>query len=139
MIEEAAKPAEECWYFVDESGDVVFYDRRGNLIVGQGGCSPILTLGFVETMDPKPIRRALTDLRAQIAADKYLQAIPSIEKTNRAFHAKDDAPEVRYLVYQCLSKLDFRAQFVVDATESILLNGECAYAKFISLWRSGKG
>ena len=87
------------WYFVDETGDPVFYDHRGNLIVGQEGCSPILGLGFVETTAPVPIRRALAELHSQISADKYLQAIPSIQKTNRAFHAKDDTPEVRYLVY----------------------------------------
>jgi hypothetical protein len=70
-------------------------------------------LGSIETTDPAPIRRALAELHSQIAADSYLQAVPSIEKTNRAFHAKDDAPEVRYLVYQCLSRLEFKAQFVV--------------------------
>ncbi len=108
------KPVEgEHWYFVDETGDPVFYDHRGNLLIGQEGCSPILALGFIETNDPTPIRRALADLHQQIAADKYLQSISSIQKTNRAFHAKDDAPEVRYLVYQTLARLDFKAQFVV--------------------------
>ena len=38
------------WFFVDESGDPAFYDRKGNLIAGQAGCSPILLLGFVETL-----------------------------------------------------------------------------------------
>jgi hypothetical protein len=108
------KPAEgKNWYFVDETGDPVFYDHRGNLIVGQEGCSPILALGFIETTDPVPIRHALAELHTQIVADKYLQVIPSIQKTNRAFHAKDDAPEVRYLVYQCLAGSEFKAQFVV--------------------------
>ena len=108
------KPIEgQNWYSVDETGDPVFYDRRGNLIVGQEGCSPILGLGFIETTDPAPIRRALAELHVHIAADKYLQAIPSIQKTNRAFHAKDDAPEVRFLVYQCLARLEFKAQFVI--------------------------
>ncbi|OIO91283.1 MAG: hypothetical protein AUJ92_16835 [Armatimonadetes bacterium CG2_30_59_28] len=101
------------WYFVDETGDPVFYDRHGNLIVGQEGGSPILTLGFIETSDPGAIRQALAELHGQIRADRYLQSISSIEKTNRAFHAKDDAPEVRYLVYQTLARLDFKAQFVV--------------------------
>jgi hypothetical protein len=103
----------ETWYFVDETGDPVFYDGRGNLIVGQEGCSPILGLSFVETTDPGAIRSALANLHSQIASDKYLQAIPSIWKTNRAFHAKDDAPEVRYLVYQRIAQLNFKAQIVV--------------------------
>jgi len=101
------------WYFVDETGDPVFYDKHGNLIVGKEGCSPILGLGFIETDNPNLLRKALANLHNQIAKDKYLQSIPSIQKTNRAFHAKDDAPEVRYLVYQLLADLDFKAQFVV--------------------------
>jgi hypothetical protein len=68
------------WYFVDESGDPTFYDRRGNLIVGQEGCSPIFILGFVETVDPHSIRVALQNLHAQIAAKEYLKEIPSIKK-----------------------------------------------------------
>jgi hypothetical protein len=101
------------WYFVDESGDPTFYDRDGNLIVGQGGCAPILLLGFIETADPVPIRRALADLHAQIAADEYLRGIPSMSKTNVAFHAKDDVAEVRQAVFKRLRELDFKAQFVV--------------------------
>ncbi len=103
----------ENWYFVDETGDPVFYDARGNLIVGTEGCSLILGLGFVETDQPSIIRQAIAELHQQVASDKYLQSIPSISKTNRAFHAKDDAPEVRYLVYQALSKLNFKSQFVI--------------------------
>lgn len=60
----------EHWYFVDETGDPVFYDKRGNLIVGQEGCSPIFGLGFIETGDPAAIRSALKDLHLQIAADE---------------------------------------------------------------------
>lgn len=108
------KPIEgEHWYFVDETGDPVFYDEHGNLIVGTEGCSLILGIGFIETDQPSEIRRAIAELHAQIAEDKYLQSIPSISKTNRAFHAKDDSPEVRYLVYQTIAKLNFKAQIVV--------------------------
>lgn len=55
----------------------------------------------------------MNDLHAKIAADKYLSEIPSIGKTNRAFHAKDDSPEVRYLVYQTIADLNFKAQIVI--------------------------
>jgi len=108
------KPIEgEHWYFVDESGDPTFYDRHGNLIVGQEGCSPILILGFVETSDPRSIRAALNDLHARIAATEYLKEVPSIKKSNVSFHAKDDCPEVRQAVFETLRPLDFKAQFVV--------------------------
>lgn len=108
------KPIEgEHWYFVDESGDPTFYDGLGNLIVGQEGCSPILILGFVETPDPHSLRIALNDLHVQLAANEYLADIPSMKKTNIAFHAKDDCPEVRQAVFTLLRSLDYKAQFVV--------------------------
>lgn len=103
----------EHWYFVDESGDPTFYDARGNLIVGQEGCSPVFLLGFVETSDPHSIRLALNGLHAKIATNEYLRDIPSMKKTNVAFHAKDDIPEVRQSVFETLRALDFKAQFVV--------------------------
>ncbi len=105
--------ADTNYFFVDESGDPTFYDRRGNLIVGQEGCSPILILGFVETPDPSAMRCALADLHAAIAADEYLRDVPSISQTNLAFHAKDDVPEVRQSVFKRIRNLEFKAQFVV--------------------------
>ena len=103
----------ENWFFVDESGDPTFYDRRGNLIVGQEGCSPILLLGFIETEDPVRIRQALLDLRYEIVNDPYFQGVPSLEKTRVAFHAKDDLPEIRYRVFKLLATLQFKTQIIV--------------------------
>ncbi|MFZ0547528.1 MAG: DUF3800 domain-containing protein [Candidatus Promineifilaceae bacterium] len=103
----------EDWFFVDESGDPTFYDRQGNLIVGQEGCSPILLLGFIETADPSSIRTALLHLQKEIVNDPYFAGVPSLTKTEIAFHAKDDLPEIRYRVYKLLATLDFRAQFIV--------------------------
>lgn len=101
------------WFFVDESGDPTFYDRKGNLIVGQPGCSPILILGLIETQNPDPIRQAIQELQQEIIHDPYFQDFASIKKTAIAFHAKDDVPEIRYRVFKLLATLDFRAQFVV--------------------------
>ena len=101
------------WFFVDESGDPTFYDRRGNLIVRQGGCSPILILGFIETQNPPAIRRAILELQQEVISDSYFQEFPSLKKTAIAFHAKDDVSEIRYRVYKLLASLEFRAQFIV--------------------------
>jgi hypothetical protein len=101
------------WFFVDESGDPTFYDRAGNLIVGQPGCSPILILGLVETQNPRAMRSAIVRLQNELVHDPYFQDFPSIVKTARAFHAKDDVPEIRYRVFKLLASLDFKAQFVV--------------------------
>ncbi len=101
------------WFFVDESGDPQFYSRRGKLIIGQNGCSPILILGFIKTRDPQPIRAAITDLRREILDDPYLRGLPSLSSPEYIFHAKDDVPEVRYRLYQLIASLDFSAQVIV--------------------------
>jgi hypothetical protein len=101
------------WFFVDESGDPTFYDRKGNLIVGQSGCSPILILGFIETQNPDAIRQAVLTLQQEVIKDPYFWDFPSIQKTAIAFHAKDDVPEIRYRFLKLISDLDFHAQFIV--------------------------
>ncbi len=75
------------YYFVDESGDPCFYDRRGNYIVGKEGCSKILMLGFIKAEEPKHIRKALKETRNKILNDPYLKDIPSLQKSSKFFHA----------------------------------------------------
>lgn len=101
------------YFFVDEAGDPTFYDRHGNLIVGQEGCSPVLIVGFIETQNPQALRRSVLTLQQEIVTDPYFQSFPSLQKTAIAFHAKNDAPEVRYRFFKLLATLDFKAQFVV--------------------------
>jgi hypothetical protein len=103
----------DSYFFVDESGDSTFYDARGKLIVGEEGCSPILILGFIETQKPHEIRQAVLRAQRSIISDTYLLKVPSISKTTIALHAKDDAPEVRYLFYREKKSLPFKAQFIV--------------------------
>jgi hypothetical protein len=101
------------YYFVDESGDPTFYDRHGDLIVGQQGCSPLLILGFIRTNDPVPLRKALNEVKEEIQKDSYLKGIPSMDGTLLAFHAKNDVPEVREKVFKKIAQLDFKTQFVI--------------------------
>lgn len=101
------------YFFVDESGDPTFYDRRGNLIVGQDGCSPLLILGMIEVNDPASMRNKINQLQSRIINDPYLVGIPSIQKTKNAFHAKNDVPEVRYQFFKLLTEFDFKAYFIV--------------------------
>lgn len=101
------------YFFVDESGDPTFYDRRGKLILGNEGTSKILILGFIKTEDPKSIRQAIYALQKQLSTDKYLQGIPSLKKSLLSFHAKDDSPEIRQAVYKTIINLDFSAELIV--------------------------
>ncbi len=101
------------YFFVDESGDPTFYDRYGKLIVGNEGISKILVLGFIKTEDPKSIRQTFTDLQNRLSKDKYLQGIPSLQKSLLAFHAKDDSAEVKQAVYKTIISLNFSAELIV--------------------------
>ena len=120
------KPAEKTktnYFFVDESGDPNFYDSKGNLIVGEEGCSKILLLGFIKSQNPELIRKRLAAVRHEISNDTYLASIPSISKSIRAFHAKDDCPEVREKIFKAIVPMEFKAEFVVARKiESVFRN-----------------
>lgn len=110
------------WFFVDESGDATFYDKKGNLIVGKAGCSPHFILGFIETQDPHALRMTLSELRRNIANEPSFSKIHSLDRSLQAFHAKDDHPTIRDLVFSKLPGMDFRAEFIV--IRKIGLEGE---------------
>ena len=111
------------YFFVDESGDTIFYDRKGNWIVGnENGSSKILLMGFIRTTEPEFLRKKLNELRAVLINDDYLKDIPSMEKTAVAFHAKDDCPEVRYHVFKLLKDLPFSCNIVVARKSEKIFN-----------------
>ena len=99
-------------FYVDESGDATFFDRRKKLVIGKEGCSQHLMLGYVRTEEPQLVRRALAELRGRLAEDPLFNQIPSFKKTARMFHAKDDSPEVRAEVFKLLRTLPVKAQFI---------------------------
>ena len=102
------------YFFVDESGDTTFYNRKGEWIVGkETGASPILIMGFIRTTEPEFLRKKLNELKNEIVNDLYLRDIPSMKKTKISFHAKDDCPEVRYKVFTLLKDLPFYCNIVV--------------------------
>jgi nicotinamide mononucleotide adenylyltransferase len=109
------KKAEEKprWFFVDEAGDPVFYGKGKRIIVGSDGCSRTFSVGFIRTYDPQSLRSKLADVRLEVLNERYFAAIPSVQKSLRAFHAKDDCPEVRKLVFTALEKMDFGVQVIV--------------------------
>ncbi len=122
---------EKAYYFVDEAGNPAFYNRRGEFIVGKEGCSKILMLGFVETDEPKAIRKELEKIRNKIKNNPYLKDVPSLKKSLIHFHATDDCAEVRQEVYKCISSLNFKSQFVVARKiEGVFRKYDCNENKF---------
>ncbi len=107
---------EHRFFYVDETEDPSFYGKGKKLIVRNEGCSRTFGVGFLRTANPETIRERLARLRTEIAADRPTvtsRTFPSIQKTLRAFHGKDDCTEVRKLVFGCLDELNFSVQIVI--------------------------
>ena len=100
------------YFFVDESGDPVFYNKYGKNIVGTDGCSKLLILGFVLTSNPSELRQKIEQLRKEIINDKYLSGIPSLKQTKKYFHANSDCPEVREKFFKLIETLNFKSEFI---------------------------
>lgn len=115
---------EEQYFFVDEAGDPVFYNKYGKYIVGQEGCSKILLLGFVRTTDPELLRKEILKLKKEVVEDPFYKDIPSLRKTAVSFHAKDDVPEIRERVYKKIIDLDFKAEFIVARKKERMFNNK---------------
>lgn len=97
-------------YFVDEAGDLSFFDRRGRLLVGNEGVSKCFVVGAALIHDPADLGKRLAVLRSTLLADPYFAGVPSmlpdVSKTALLFHAKDDAAEVRREVMRALRDAD---------------------------------
>lgn len=124
------KPKPETnWFFVDESGDTAFYNRRGEMIVDLSPSSSLFILGFIETTQPVAIRRSLAELRDLIRDNPNFTNIPSLRKTLIAFHAKDDHPEIRKLVFQAIKDMSFKSQFIVVRKKQIVREFDVRYRR----------
>ncbi|WP_295392575.1 hypothetical protein [uncultured Thiodictyon sp.] len=66
-------------YFVDEAGDPTLFNTKGQLIVGNEGCSRYFILGKLEIDDPKGLSAQLVTLRQDLLADPYFRAVPSMQ------------------------------------------------------------
>ena len=127
-------------YFVDESGTPEIFDKWGNVIVGEPGCSKFFFLGFLDVKDPKTLRSDIRDLRKKVVKDPYFGNIPSMQpgskKTYYSFHAKDDIQEIRREVFRLLESYDDlcfiavvkdKLKVVQYATERKIENSEYNY------------
>lgn len=100
-------------FYVDEAGDLTFFDRAGRTIIGQRGVSNVFMVGAAYLPNPQFAHELLEELRTELLADEYFQGVPSMQpsagKTAIAFHAAKDLPEVRRDVMgrlrQCKAKV----------------------------------
>jgi hypothetical protein len=111
-------------YFVDEAGDPNLFNRRKQIVVGVEGASRYFSLGALDVVDPDGLSADLTRLRAAILADPYFAGVPSLDpasrKTALAFHAKDDLPEIRKLVFDLLLRHPVKFYAVVRDKHAVV-------------------
>lgn len=108
----------KCYYFVDESGDPNFFNKHGKNLLLSGDSSPIFIGGYLETDDMNSIHKLMNEVREEIINDEYLSDIPSIKKSIKHFHAKDDCPEVREKVFKAINKMDIKVHVIVARKNS---------------------
>ncbi len=114
---------EEHFYFVDESGDGVLFDRKGRPLFLAPGNLQHFILGMVDLKDERALHHELEQLRQDILRDKYYAGVPSLQpssnKTACFFHAKDDIPEVRREVFRIIMRHDFKFFAVIKSMKSV--------------------
>lgn len=104
--------------FLDEAGDTTFFGKGKQLIVGREGVSLAFTMGMVKINRPLPdVRAEVSALRRSVEQDEYLNVIPSVRKRMERggffFHACDDTPEVRQLLFRYIKTLDCSLEAVM--------------------------
>lgn len=99
--------------FVDESGDPIFFNKKGKDLVSSGDASPVFIVGYLEIEDPGMISKILNKLKEEIRNDEYLKSIPSVSKSLLHFHAKDDCPEIREKIYKAVKEIELKTFVIV--------------------------
>ena len=107
--------------FLDESGDTTFFGKGHRDIIGQQGVSVTFGIGMLKVKAPMDsVRRKVVELQAQVEQDDYLNVIPSVQRKTAQggffFHATDDPPEVREIMYKLIRTVDCSFEMVVART-----------------------
>jgi hypothetical protein len=109
-------------YFVDESGDLAFFNKRGKpLSLGENSASRFFLLGAVRIDDDMAtVSDRFESLRRELLVNPFCKHIPSIKETAAEFHAKNDSAIVKNEVFKLLSGLKAEVQVLVRRKELIL-------------------
>jgi hypothetical protein len=110
-------------YYMDEAGDSVLFGSMGRDRLSDPEAPRFFMLGMVRCGDDVDVARRLAELRGSLQSNPLYSTIPSLrpeaQKTSRAFHAKDDHPEIRSKVFELLVTLDFRFYAVVKSMHAV--------------------
>ncbi|MFB2771427.1 DUF3800 domain-containing protein [Pelatocladus sp. BLCC-F211] len=99
-------------YFVDEAGDLTFFNKKGKIIIGEPGTSKFFMVGVAQVCQPDKVIRELAELRTQLCNEPRFKDIssmqPSAKKTAITFHAKDDHHDVRLEVFKLMQTFEVK-------------------------------
>ncbi len=112
MADLGNKEEEVPTFYVDEAGDGVLFGPKGRDRLLDPNAPQFFMLGMVRCANDDEMSERLSLLRSELQANPLYATIPSMRpearKTARAFHAKDDHPEIRAKVFELLLEMDFR-------------------------------
>jgi Protein of unknown function (DUF3800) len=124
-------------HFIDEAGDLSLFNKRKQVVLGKEGVSNYFMVGAAFVADPEDLDRQMASLRDNILHDPLLNRVPSLDparkKTAMAFHAKDDAPEVRYKVFSLLAAFDVQVFAVIRTKQALLEEARLLFRRGIRL------
>lgn len=128
------EPACKQYYYVDESGDLTLFDRKGRCLVGTEGVSAYFMIGTICIQNPESVCQQLESLRNTLLSDPYFAGVPSMQKnsgkTALFFHAKNDLPEVRRDVFKALCGMDIKAQVIIRRKMALAQEAKRLYSSF---------
>ncbi|MEH2013844.1 DUF3800 domain-containing protein [Nostoc sp.] len=118
-------------YFVDEAGDLTFFDKKGRIIVGQPGSSKFFMVGIAQICQPEQVILELAELRTQLCNDPRFKDIPSMQpsakKTAITFHAKDDHHDVRLEVFKLMQTFEVKIFVAIRCKAELALATQKTY------------
>jgi len=110
-------------YHVDEAGDGVLFGPKGRDRLQDADANQFFMLGMVSCAYDAKVAAQLTLLRSTLLSQPLYAGIPSMQpaarKTARAFHAKDDHPEIRARVFELIATLDFKFFAVIKEMRKV--------------------
>lgn len=109
-------------FFVDESGDLIFFNKRGKPVhLGENGTSRFFLIGTARIdEDLGSVAEQFNQLKNDLLNNPFCKHIPSMQETKVEFHAKNDCSIVKNEVFKLLRGLNAEVQVVVRRKEMIL-------------------
>lgn len=115
-------------FYVDESGDMTLFNKKGIPIIDKEGVSKTFMLGVARiTNNIEEINTKFENLRFDLLSDPCLKGIPSLQKTSLYFHAKDDCAAVRREIFKLLQTINVRVTVIVKRKYRLLKEAQSLF------------